>query len=112
MATAQLSGIRRTDLQRHDLSTPGREVVQNRVDIDPEAPAVRHRHPGEEIIYVLEGTLEYQVDGAPTRTVEAGEVLMVPAETIHAVKNVGSATGAELATYVVEKGKPLLEVVE
>jgi quercetin dioxygenase-like cupin family protein len=51
-------GLWRTDLQRQDLSVPGREVVQARVDIGPEAPLVRHTHPGEEIIYVLEGLLE------------------------------------------------------
>jgi len=53
----QAPGLTRTDLQQHDLSVPGREVIQNRVDIAPEAPAIRHWHPGEEIIYVLEGTL-------------------------------------------------------
>ena len=108
----QPSGIKRTDLQQHDLSIPGREVVQNRVDISPEAPFVKHKHPGEEIIYVLEGSLEYQVEGKPPTTVKAGEVLFIPAGTIHAVKNVGSANAAELATYVVEKGKPFLVVVE
>ena len=51
----QAPGIERTDLQQQDLSVPGREVVQNRVDISPEAPAIKHKHPGEEIIYVLEG---------------------------------------------------------
>ena len=106
------SGIERTDLQQHDLSIPGREVVQNRVDISPQAPAFRHKHPGEEIIYVLEGSLEYQVEGKPAVTLNAGDVLFVPAETIHAVRNVGSGNAAELATYVVEKGKPLIVLVE
>lgn len=64
----QASGLWRTDLQRQDLSVPGREVVQARVDIGPEAPLVKHAHPGEEIIYILEGSLEYQVEGQPTRT--------------------------------------------
>ena len=108
----ELSGIKRTDLQRHDLSAPGREVVQNRVEISSEAPAVRHKHPGEEIIYVLEGSLEYDVDGRQPKTYGVGEVLIVPAETVHAVKNVGDGNAAELATYFVEKGKPLLVVVE
>jgi quercetin dioxygenase-like cupin family protein len=87
----------------HDLSIPGREVVQNRVDIGPEAPAIKHKHPGEEIIYVLEGSLEYQVEGEPPTTVNAGDVLLVPAETIHAVRNVGTANAAELATYMSSK---------
>jgi quercetin dioxygenase-like cupin family protein len=108
----QTSGIERTDLQQHDLGIPGREVVQNRVDISPEASAFKHKHPGEEIIYVLEGWLEYQVEGEPPTTVNAGEVFFVPAETIHAVKNVGTANAAELATYVVEKGKPLVVLAE
>jgi quercetin dioxygenase-like cupin family protein len=108
----QAPGLWRTDLQQHDLSAPGREVVQARVDLGPEAPLVKHTHPGEEIIYVLEGSLEYQIDGQPTRTYNAGEALTVPAGVVHAVRNVGSGNGAELATYVVEKGKPLITVVE
>ena len=65
----------RTDLQRQDLSVPGREVVQSRVDIGPEAPLVKHTHPGEGIIYILEGSLEYQIEGQPPTTFSAGEAL-------------------------------------
>jgi quercetin dioxygenase-like cupin family protein len=108
----QLPGIVRTDLQEHDLSIPGRKVVQNRVDVSPEAPPARHKHPGEEIIYVLEGSLEYRIDGESPRVFSAGEALLVPADTVHAVKNVGTGNAAELATYVVEKGKPLVVVVD
>ena len=111
-APAQQAGTRRTDLQRHDLSVPGREVVQVRVDFDPGYVSPRHTHFGEEIIYVLEGTLEYQVEGRPTATYKAGDVLLVPAGAIHAAKNVGSGNGAELATYIVEKGKPLVTLVK
>ena len=107
-----LPGITRTDLQQHDLSVPGREVVQNRVDVTPEAPAARHKHPGEEIIYVLEGSLECHIDGQSPKVVSVGEALLVPAETVHAVKNVGTGNAAELATYVVEKGKPLVVLVD
>jgi quercetin dioxygenase-like cupin family protein len=108
----QAPGITRIDLQQHDLSAPGREVIQNRVEISPEAPPFKHFHPGEEIIYVLGGELEYQIEGQPPRTVTAGEALMVPAEAVHAVKNVGGGDAAELATYVVEKGKPLITLAE
>ena len=104
-------GITRTDLQRHDLSAPGREVIQVRVDFAPGAAFGRHRHPGEEIAYVLEGRLEYRLDGEPPETLEAGEALFIPAGRIHAARNLGKGNGAELATYVVEKGKPLLEIV-
>jgi quercetin dioxygenase-like cupin family protein len=112
MATRQVPRLHRTDLQQHDLSVPGREVIQNRVDIDPDAPAIRHWHPGEEIIYVLEGSLEYEIDGELPMRVEAGEALMVPAEAVHAVRNVGGGTATELATYVLEKGRPLLNLAQ
>ncbi|HEV2752181.1 MAG TPA: cupin domain-containing protein [Gemmatimonadales bacterium] len=105
---AQQPGTRRTELQRHDLSAPGREVVQVRVDFDSGYVSPRHTHFGEEIIYVLEGTLEYQIEGQPAARVKPGDVLFVPAGAIHSVKNVGSGNGAELATYVVDKGKPLI----
>jgi quercetin dioxygenase-like cupin family protein len=101
-------GITRTDLQRHDLSAPGREVIQVRVDFAPGVTAPRHSHPGEEIVYVIEGVIEYRLDGQPPATLKAGQVLFVPAGAIHAATNVGDGAAAELATYVVEKGKPLV----
>ena len=108
----QQSPVRRTDLQRHDLSAPGREAIQVRVDIDPGVTAPRHSHPGEEIIYVLEGLMEYQIDGQPPVTLKAGEVYFIPSGAIHSAKNVGTTNAAELATYVVEKGKPLVVVAK
>ena len=112
VARAQQPGIKRIDLQRHDLSVPGREVVQARVELDPGATSPMHWHPGEEIIYLLEGSLEYQVGDQPPVTLKAGDVLFIPARTVHAARNVGSVPGAELATYVVEKGKPLVVPVK
>ena len=109
---AQPAGITRTDLQRHDLSVPGHEAIQVRVDFEPGAAFPKHSHPGEEIIYVLQGSLEYQLQGKPPVMLKAGDVLFVPAGTIHAAKNVGSGIASELATYIVEKGKPLLTLAE
>src|SRR5512145_2205233 len=111
LARAQQPGIKRTELQRHDLGVRGREVIQVRVGLDPGVTFGRHRHPGEEIIYVLEGAWEYQVEDEPPLTLEAGDVLFIPAGTIHAAKNVGRGNAAELATYIVDKGKPLVEIV-
>jgi quercetin dioxygenase-like cupin family protein len=105
-------GSTRTDLQRHDLSVAGWETIQARIDFAPGASFPAHRHPGEEIIYVLEGTLEYQLEGQPPVTLEAGEVLFVPARVFHSARNPGMVQGSELATYVVEKGQPLLEFAE
>jgi quercetin dioxygenase-like cupin family protein len=111
-ASAQQSGIKRTELQRHDLSVPGREAVQVRIDFAPGTAFGRHTHPGEEVIYVLEGSLEYQVEGKPPVTLRAGDVLFIPAGTVHAARNVGSDNAAELATYIVEKEKPLVALTK
>jgi quercetin dioxygenase-like cupin family protein len=110
-ASPRPAGTIRTDLQRHDLGIPGREMLQARVDFAPGASFPRHTHPGEEIIYVLAGTLEYEVAGKPV-TLKAGDVLFVPSGTVHAARNVGTGPAAELATYIVEKGKPLTEFVK
>jgi quercetin dioxygenase-like cupin family protein len=107
-ALAQWAGITRTDLMRDDLSTPGREVIQALVKFAPGASAARHSHPGEELVYVVDGEFEYHLDGRPPVILKAGDVLFIPAGTPHAVKNVGTGAGAELATYIVEKGKTLL----
>jgi quercetin dioxygenase-like cupin family protein len=107
-ALAPQPGVTRTNLQRRDLSVPGREVVQVRVDLAPGVLFPRHTHPGEEIVYAIEGTLEYRLDGKPPVTLQPGQVLFIPAGVVHAVRNAGRDNGAELATYIVEKGKPLL----
>lgn len=106
-ASAQFAELKRTNLMRHDLSFPGREGIQVRVDFPPGSSAAAHSHPGEELVYVIEGELEYELEGRPPVTVKAGEVLFIPYGTPHAVRNVGSGNAAELATYIVEKGKPL-----
>ena len=87
---AQQPGIKRTDALRHDLGVPGREVIQVRVDFDPGVAFGKHSHPGAEVAYVLEGTLEYQLEGEPPVTLKAGEALFIPAGTIHAAKTLST----------------------
>ncbi|HEY4144325.1 cupin domain-containing protein [Pinirhizobacter sp.] len=105
-----IPGLYRTDVQRHDSSIPGYEVIQDRVDIEPGVVAPNHRHPGEEVVYVIEGALEYDLQGRPPAVLKAGDGLTVPAGVPHIVKNLGTSNGAELGTYVVPKGKPLFEL--
>jgi quercetin dioxygenase-like cupin family protein len=110
-ATAQQSGIKRTQLQRHDLSVPGREAIQVRIDFEKGTAFGQHKHPGEEVIYVLDGVFEYSIEGQSPVILKAGDVLFIPAGTVHAARNIGKSKAVELATYIVEKGKPLLETV-
>src|SRR3546814_1893817 len=85
-------------------------IFQVFVEFAPGAAAPRHSHPGEELVYVVEGVLEYQLDGKPPVTLKAGDVLFITSGGVHAVKNVGSGKAAELATYIVATGKPLLAI--
>ena len=82
--------------------------MQVRVDFQPDAVAPRHSHPGEEIVYVLKGTLVYELDGKPPVTLKPGDVVFIPEGVVHSVRNVGGGEGSELATYIVAKGKPLV----
>jgi quercetin dioxygenase-like cupin family protein len=105
---AQLPGVKRTDLQKHDIEVVGYETIQARIDLDPGSVVGMHSHPGEEVIYVLEGVFEYQIDGEKPVILKAGEVLFIPAGKNHSAKNIGHVKAAELATYIVKKDKPLL----
>ena len=111
-AQTKPNGITRTELQRHDMSTSGTEMVQAHIDFEPGTAFGNHNHPGEEIIYVLEGELEYIVEGKPPVILKAGEVLFIPAGKIHSAKNTGKTKASELATYIVEKGKPLVQLIK
>ena len=109
----QLNGTSRKELSHHDLSMPGWEEYQLRVDIQPGKTALNHRHPGEEIIYVIEGTpVGCHLEGQAPVTLKAGDVLFVPAGVVHSATNVGTTNAAELGTYVVQKGKPLTEWIK
>ena len=107
-ADAQKPEIGRTELTHRDLGDSIREVIQTRVDFARGAAFPRHAHPGVEVAFVLEGSLEYQFDGKPPVTLKAGESLFIPAGAVHSARNVGTGDASELATYVVEKGKPLV----
>jgi quercetin dioxygenase-like cupin family protein len=106
-ASRAQDGIKRTDLQTHDLSIPGREVVQQMVELQPGAVVARHTHPGEEVSVVLEGELLLEIAGKPSVTMKAGQAFTVPMGAVHGVKSTGSAPAKLVATYIVEKGKPL-----
>ncbi|MFT2215379.1 cupin domain-containing protein [Rhizobium giardinii] len=111
-AQAQQQQIQRTDLVQNDISVAGREVLQVRVDFEPGAVSINHTHPGEEVAYVLEGVLEYQLEGSQPVTLKAGESLFIPAGVAHLAKNVGNGKASELATYIVKKAAPLVVPVK
>jgi quercetin dioxygenase-like cupin family protein len=104
---AQQPGFTRKMLQDQNLSVADRHAVQVVADFVPGGSAGKHTHPGEELGYVMEGTLQLDVDGQPSRTLKAGDTFFIPAGVVHDGKNVGSGPAKVLATYIVEKGKPV-----
>ena len=106
-ALAQTSALRRTVVQKADVSIPGREAVVARVELDKGASAGRHSHPGDEISYITEGEADLIIDGEDPRRVKAGESFIIPAGTVHDAVNAGPGTLKLVGVYVVEKGKPL-----
>ncbi|MSO83436.1 MAG: cupin domain-containing protein [Acidobacteria bacterium] len=107
LCAAQQPTFKRTELQRGDLSAAGREVVQAAVEFPSGAASGKHTHPGEEVGYVLEGTIRFELDGQPAVMKKAGDVFLVPAGRTHNATNAGPGIAKVLATYIVEKGKPL-----
>jgi quercetin dioxygenase-like cupin family protein len=103
---AQAPTVTRTVLQQADISIPGREAVTARAEIPAGATTGRHTHPGEEISYLLEGSVLLEIEGAAPRTLKAGDVFLIPAGKVHNATTSGGKA-IIIANYIVEKGKPL-----
>src|SRR5215475_9978635 len=106
------TGFKRTELQRHDLSTPNHEAVQAKGEFDPGAVVPKHTHPGEEVGFILSGELTVEVEGKPAQTLKAGDAFFIPAGTVHAGKNTSKGPTVVISTYIVEKGKPPAAMVK
>jgi quercetin dioxygenase-like cupin family protein len=104
---AQAPAFKRTILQQVDLSTPGREAVMAMVEFPSGSETGRHTHPGDEVSYVEAGPFVLEVEGQPAKTFKSGEVFMIPAGKIHNGHPAPGSTAKVIATYVIEKGKPV-----
>jgi quercetin dioxygenase-like cupin family protein len=104
---AATPGVTRKILAQVDGPVPGYVTIEVEAEIEAGAMVARHKHPGVESGYVLEGGLDLPVEGQPTRTLKPGDAFQVPAETPHAGGKNGDKKTRVLVTYVVEKGKPL-----
>jgi quercetin dioxygenase-like cupin family protein len=100
--------LQRTDLLKNDIEVAGYEVVSVRVDFTPGLLVPKHSHPAEEVAYVLEGTLQYELEGRKRVTLSVGQSLFIPEGVVHSARNVGTGRASELATYGVRKGEPLV----
>ncbi len=109
----ELAGkLKRTELQHAASSIPGREIVQVLTEIPAGVESGWHMHPGEEVGYILAGTVQMEIEGKPTLTLRAGDPFLMPPHTPHNALDVGRGAGQMLSTYIVEVGQPLTTLVD
>jgi quercetin dioxygenase-like cupin family protein len=109
----ELSGrLKRTEIQHSASSVPGRDIVQVLTEIPAGAESGWHQHPGEEVGYILAGTVRMMIEGRQTLTLETGDGFLIPPRTPHNAQDVGPGTGRMLSTYLVDTGEPLATLVD
>lgn len=101
--------ITRTEILRKPMSgLESKEVVVFTADVPPGGVADRHYHPGDEAIYMLQGSLVFTPDHEQPFELKAGEVTFNPAKHIHQAKNMSTSEPAKvLNCMIAEKGQPL-----
>lgn len=87
------------------------EVIVSRVTLPPHTTLPKHWHPGEEFIYVLEGSATMWQEGKPDMTGNAGDVFVVPLKQVHTAIT-GDVGATALVFRVHEKGQPERVLVE
>lgn len=106
-ADALAAGLRRTEIQRHDSSIPGRIIVQVRTEIPVGVSSGWHTHPGEEVGYIVQGSVQMEIKNQPTLQLGAGDGFLIPPGIPHNALDLGPGTGQMLSTYIVDPDEPL-----
>jgi quercetin dioxygenase-like cupin family protein len=101
--------LKRTEIQHTASSIPGREIVQVLTEIPAGVESGWHQHPGEEVGYIVAGTVRMEIEGKPTVTLTEGHGFLIPPRTPHNAFDLGPETGRMLSTYIVEVGAPIAE---
>jgi quercetin dioxygenase-like cupin family protein len=109
---ALASRLKRTELQHATSSIPGRDIVQVLTEIPAGVESGWHTHPGEEVGYLLAGTVQMMISGQPTLTLRAGDPFLMPPGTAHNALDLGPETGMMLSTYIVDPDEPLASFVD
>src|SRR5205085_13935 len=107
LGAAQQPQVTRKVLMQQDLAIPGYAAALVAVEIPAGGREGRHTHPGTAMVFVQEGTITLDYEGKPSKTYKAGEAFSVEPGKIHEGINNGTTTARAIASFVVEKGKPL-----
>src|SRR5436305_10268543 len=106
-ADALVGKLKRTEIQHRPSSIPGREIVQVLTEIPVGVESGWHIHPGEEVGYIVAGTVQMSIEDRPTLILNAGDPFLIPPRVPHNALDLGPDTGRMLSTYIVEQGQPL-----
>jgi quercetin dioxygenase-like cupin family protein len=98
------------ELSRQGLSGPqeGMEAILVEVTIPPGATSTAHRHPGFVMGYILDGAMQFAINGGKPKIVKAGETFFEPVGALHTT---GSSAKPDapvrfLAFIVAPRGSP------
>jgi quercetin dioxygenase-like cupin family protein len=104
----ELRGVlKRTEIQHVSSSIPGRDIVQVLTEIPVNVSSGWHHHPGEEVGYIVAGTVQMERKDRSTQTLNAGDGFLIPPNVPHNATDLGPETGRMLSTYIVEAGQPI-----
>src|SRR3954470_9946827 len=101
------SVLKRTETLRRTSSIPGRDIVQVRTEIPAGVASGWHTHPGEEVGYIIAGTVQMVILERPTPVLNAGDGFCIPPRTPHNAYDLGPGTSIMLSTYFVEVEQPI-----
>ena len=106
---AQQEGVRRTELLKADLAIMGgKEANLVLVEFEPGATIAKHFHPGDELVYILEGSVIVEVEGEAAIALKAGDTFHQPPKQVHSGQNASTTDPVKLLViWIVEKGQPL-----
>lgn len=79
----------------------GAEVIVSVIEIGPGMTLPKHYHPGEEFVYVLEGSAVVWQQDKPDVTLGPGEIYRIPFEQVHTA--VTGDSGARAIVFRVHK---------
>lgn len=72
----------------------------------PGAGVPLHVHPGVEMAYIVEGTIEFRM-GDQVVVKHAGDSTLIPRGTPHSARNIGTGTARVVSAFVIDRGAPL-----
>jgi quercetin dioxygenase-like cupin family protein len=99
--------LKRTEIQHATSSIPGRDIVQVLTEIPVDVSSGWHHHPGEEVGYIVAGTVRMERRDGDTTVLNAGDGFLIPPGVPHNATDLGPDTGRMLSTYIVRTGEPV-----